>query len=109
MGQEREEYKGRRIELRAPETGDVSMREDEGEAGRKSKPETSPELIIDDTPIEYGQLPDGKYFLREYAYDWRDDLIDLAKGFIDYQIRTDEIKREGDEPREGAVKPKEEK
>lgn len=109
MAQEREEYKGHRIELRAPGTDEMSMREVEPEVGRKSEHKTRRELLIDDTPIRYGQLPDGKYFLQDYAYDWRDDLIDLARGFIDYQIRTDEIRREGGEQRENNAEPKEEK
>lgn len=44
-----------------------------------------PALLIDDVPVSYGQLPGGSYYLHEYAYDWRDDLMDLARGFIDYR------------------------
>lgn len=67
------EYKGHRIELRAREA--------------------EPELLIDDVPVRHGQLPDGKYFLHEYAYDWRDNLMDLAQRFIDYRERADAIRR----------------
>jgi hypothetical protein len=74
MESERQEYEGHRIELR----------EREGE----------PELLIDDVPVRYGQLPDGLYFLHEYAYDWHDNLMDLARAFIDYRHRVDEIRDE---------------
>jgi hypothetical protein len=82
MELERQEYKGHRIELRAREADERRAREAE------------PELLIDDESIGYGQLPDGLYFLHEYAYDWSDDLMDLARRFIDYRSRTDEIRRE---------------
>jgi hypothetical protein len=80
MEPERQEHKGHRIELRAREAG--------------------PELLIDDEPIRYGRLPDGTYFLNEYAYDWRDNLMDLARRFIDYRDRADQIRRER-EPHRG--------
>jgi hypothetical protein len=87
-----EEYKGHRIELHAREA-------------LHSAPEVERqeelELLIDDTPVRYGQLPDGRYFLHEYAYDWRDDLMDLARGFIDYQSGDEEIRRGGREPGRG--------
>lgn len=78
-----EEYKGHRIELRAREAlhaRDVERQEEL-------------ELLIDDRPVRYGQLPDGRYFLHEYAYDWRENLMDLARGFIDYQSGDEEIRR----------------
>ena len=90
-----EEYKGHRIELRAPEA--LRAREVELEVER----EEELELLIDDRPVRYGQLPDGRYFLHEYAYDWRDDLVDLARGFIDYQSGAEEIRRGGREPGRG--------
>jgi hypothetical protein len=74
MQPDRQEYEGYRIELR----------EREGEL----------ELFIDDVPVRYGQLPDGLYFLHEYAYDPRDNLMDLARAFIDYRHRVDEIRDE---------------
>ena len=51
--------------------------------------------------MRYGQLPDGRYALEEYAYDWTDDLIDLAQRFIDYRDRSDEIRRQADSGEEG--------
>lgn len=87
-----EEYKGHRIELRAPESLHSAS-----EAERQEELD----LLIDDRPIRYGQLPDGRYFLHEYAYDWRDDLMDLARGFIDYQSGLEEIRRGGREPGRG--------
>jgi hypothetical protein len=78
-------YKGHRIELRA--------REDERAAEL--------ELLIDGQPVRYGQFPDGRYFLHEYAFDWTDNLMDLARRFIDYRSRTDRIRLER-EPSGGA-------
>ena len=86
-----EEYKGHRIELRARE----ALR------ARDVEPEEELELLINDRPVPYGQLPDGRYFLHDYAYDWRDNLMDLARGFIDYQSRVEEIRRGGREPGRG--------
>jgi hypothetical protein len=86
MEPERQEYKGHRIELRAREADELRA--------HAGEPEAEPELLIDDEPIHYGQLPDGLYFLHEYAYDWRDNLMDLARRFIDYRSRADEIQRE---------------
>lgn len=101
MSQERQEYQGHRIELRSPATAELGVREIGVEA--------EPELLIDDQPIRYGQLQDGQYFLHEYAYDWRDNLMDLARGLIDYRTRasesrpvTDELREREGEPREGA-------
>jgi hypothetical protein len=55
------------------------------------------ELLIDEQPVRYGQLPDGQYALEEYAFDWTDDLMELARRFIDYRERAEEIRREADE------------
>lgn len=87
-----EEYKGHRIELRAPE----ALR-----SARGVERQEELELLIDDEPVRYGQLPDGRYFLHEYAYDWRDDLMDLARGFIDYQGGAEEVRHGGREPGRG--------
>ena len=86
----RQEYKGHRIELRAREGGEVRAREAEREE--------EIELLIDDEPVRYGRLPGGRYALHEYAYDWSDDLMDLARRFIDYRDRANAIRREA-EPR----------
>jgi hypothetical protein len=87
----REEYKGHVIELRVRQAGP----EPEREVG----PEAEAELVIDAEPIRYGQLPDGSYFLQEYAYAWHDNLMDLARGFIDYQDRASAMRR-GSQPGE---------
>ena len=90
MEPERQEYKGHRIELRA--RGAVAL------SGGEVERESATELLINDAKIDYGRLPDGTYFLHEYAYDWTDNLIDLARKFIDYRLKTDEIrlKRQSD-------------
>jgi len=87
MEPESQDYKGHHIELRARAS---DLRTFEAELERE--PEL--ELIIDDKPIKYGQLPDGSYALQEYAYDWHNNLIDLAKKFVDYQETSEKIKRE---------------
>lgn len=74
MKSEHQEYEGHHVELR----------EREGK----------PELLIDDVPIRYGQLPDGSYFLHKYAYDWTTNLMELAQRFIDHQSRANKIGRE---------------
>jgi hypothetical protein len=89
MEPERQEYKGHRIELR-PREGSEGARAREAERGEEL------ELLIDDAPVRYGQLPDGRYALEEYAYDWRDDVMDLARRFIDYRDRAEEIRREAE-------------
>jgi hypothetical protein len=83
MDQDQQEYRGHRVELRA------RTERPEAAEGR----EAGPELLIDGQPIRYGRLPDGRYFLEEYAYDWQESLMELARRFIDYQSRTDEIRR----------------
>jgi hypothetical protein len=86
MEPERQQYKGHRIEVRARRVR---------RARRPSRArEVHPELLIDDEPVRYGQLPDGSYALHEYAYDWHDDLIELAKRFIDYRDTADKRRRE---------------
>jgi len=72
MKGERQKYDGHVIELR--------------------KRDKSPELLIDNTLIRYGQLPGGLYFLHDYAYDWSDNLADLAKKFIDYRRKVEKIR-----------------
>jgi hypothetical protein len=64
----RDEYNGHRIELRQ----------------RKGERE----LLIDNQVIRYGELPGGLFFLYDYAYDWRPDLQDLARRYIDYRSAT---------------------
>lgn len=74
MKREREEYQGHVI----------SLREVEGK----------PELYIDNMPVRYGRLADGQYFLHDYAFDWTDDLIELARRYIDYRRKAEAIRRE---------------
>lgn len=74
MKHEREEYQGHVI----------SLREVEGKL----------ELYIDNMPVRYGQLANGKYFLHDYAFDWTEDLIELARRYIDYRRKAEEIRRE---------------
>jgi hypothetical protein len=88
MEPEREEYKGHRIELR-PREGREAEREEDLDL-------QDLELHIDEQPVRFGQLPDGRYALEEYAFDWSDDLMDLARRFIDYRERAEEIRREAE-------------
>lgn len=81
MKPEHRDYEGRRIELRERE-------------GKR-------ELLIDDQPVRYGQLPNGQYFLRDYAYDWSDDLIEVARRFIKYRQRVDKVRQERSSTRGG--------
>jgi hypothetical protein len=77
MEPQRQEYKGHTIELRAPEGREEEL-----------------ELLIDKQPVRYSQLPDGRYALEEYAYDWHKNLPDLARRFIDYRDKAEQIRRE---------------
>jgi hypothetical protein len=86
MEPERQEYKGHTIELRAPEGRE--------ELGAPEGREEELELLIDNQPVRYGQLPDGRYALEEYAYDWQENLPDLARRFIDYREKAEQIRRE---------------
>jgi len=89
MQPEGQEYKGHRIELRPREGREESR-------AREAEREEERELLIDDQPVRYGQLPDGLYALEEYAFDWTDNLMDLARRFIDYRDRAEEIRREAE-------------
>jgi hypothetical protein len=70
-------FQGHTIELRAPEGREEEL-----------------ELLIDKQPVRYSQLPDGRYALEEYAYDWHKNLPDLARRFIDYREKAEQIRRE---------------
>lgn len=91
MEPQRRDYKGHRIELRARGGHELRARKgrDVDSSGARG-----PRLLIDDEPVPYGRLPDGRYFLPDYAYDWRNDLMELAQRFIDYRDRTETIRRE---------------
>jgi hypothetical protein len=94
MEPERQEYKGHTIELRAPEgREEVRARGGREDVGAR---EEELELLIDNQPVRYGQLPDGRYALEEYAYDWQENLTDLARRFIDYRDKVEQIRREDD-------------
>lgn len=69
-----QEHKGRRVELQTPASDERV-------------------LLVDGEPVPYGRFPDGQYFLREYAYDWSDDLMELATRWIDYRDRVDAARR----------------
>jgi hypothetical protein len=60
-----------------------------------------PELLLDNVPTRYGRLPDGSYFLDDYAYDWSDDLIEVARRYIDYRERLAKVPK-SQKPRKGA-------
>src|SRR5215210_4911391 len=104
MEPERQEYKGHRIELRAREEDEglrAAQPQREGGLGQEELEQEELEqeeleLLIDDRPVRYGRLPDGRYALHEYAYDWQGDLIDLARRFIDYRDKAEEIRREAE-------------
>lgn len=74
MKPEHHDYEGRRIALK----------------DRQGKRE----LLIDDQPVRYGQLPNGEYFLHDYAYDWSDNLVEVARRFIKYRQRVDKVRQE---------------
>lgn len=75
MKPKRQEHEGHRIELRPREGQEAELA-----------------LFIDDILVRHGQLPNGKYFLHKYAFDWRDDLVDLARRFIDHRRRVEETR-----------------
>lgn len=90
MEPERHEYKGHRIELR-PREGREEVRARAAESAEDLKLRDL-ELLIDEQPVRFGQLPDGQYALEEYAFDWTDDLTELARRYIDHRDRAEEIR-----------------
>lgn len=72
-------YEGHQIELKRG--SDVKSSEAESFSAPS---ETSDQLYVDGRNIPYGKLQGGKYYLHDYAYDWDEDLISLAKKYIDY-------------------------
>ena len=83
MEPEHQVYKEHNIELRVRDAGDVRALG----VGQGSEFE----LLIDNEPVEYGQLPSGQYVLRGYAYDPRDNLMALVRAFIDSQEISEKI------------------
>ncbi|WP_433005681.1 hypothetical protein [Kribbella sp. CA-294648] len=80
MGSESRDYKGHRIELASREELDAVHEE-------------GLELRIDGEPVRYGRMPSGRYFMHDYAYDWTDDLFDLAERRIDYEAEAAKVRR----------------
>lgn len=95
MEPERQEYKGHHIELRPREDREEEMRARAAEREEDLELQDL-ELLIDEQPVRFGQLPDGRYALEEYAFDWTDDLMDLAQRYIDYRERAQEIRGEAE-------------
>jgi hypothetical protein len=46
------------------------------------------ELRIDGKQHRFGRLPTGKYFLHDYAYDWHDDLMEVAARYVEHRERV---------------------
>ena len=74
MNRIQDEYQGHKIEIRR--------------IGKKE------ELLIDDISINYGQLSNDLYFLDKYAYDWKDNLLELSRSFIKYRSNVERIRHE---------------
>lgn len=72
MKPEDQAYEGHRIEVRE----------------RRGKSE----LLIDGVPVAYGQLPNGLFFLHDYAYDWHADLMELARRYVTYRRRVNDVR-----------------
>jgi hypothetical protein len=49
------------------------------------------DLVIDGEVVRFGQLIDGSYFLHDYAFDWHEDLLQVARRWIDHRIRARSI------------------
>jgi hypothetical protein len=76
MTTETRKYKGHQIELRMPQSAEPA----------------EPELLIDERPVPYGRLPDGSYYLPDYAFDWGTDLTKLAEHLVDYRSRVEQLR-----------------
>lgn len=81
MKPECQEYEGHRIDIR----------EREGKL----------ELLVDNIPIRYGQMHNGMYFLHNYAFDHTDNLMELARRFVDYRRKVDMIRCEHESEKGG--------
>lgn len=53
-----------------------------------------PQLVVDGLLRRHGVLPDGRFFLRDYAYDPADDLEDLGRRYADHLDRAEELRAE---------------
>lgn len=47
------------------------------------------ELLIDGQPVAFGRLVDGSYVLEDYAYDYTDDVEELARRYLDHRERAE--------------------
>lgn len=88
MEPEHQVYKEHNIELR--------VRADGGMRDLRVEQESEFELLIDNNQVQYGQLPNGQYFLHGHAYDWRDNLMDLGRALIDFREKSEKIRREAE-------------
>ena len=93
MEPQKQEYKGHRIELRAPDEEKARSFHTRSAHASEFTDQPEAELLIDDQPVRYDRLPNGQYFLQDYAYDWHDDLMDVARRFIDHQSAAEEGRR----------------
>jgi hypothetical protein len=60
-------------------------------------------VLIDGESVGHGRLADGSLYLDENAYEWGDDLAELAEKLIDYRDRTRATQRAGPEGRDGTA------
>ena len=80
---ERHEYHGHVIEVVAQhENTERSVSSD------LRRNDEAAELRIDGQTVEYVQLPGGSYALSMYAYDWSEDLVEVARRYVDYKDRV---------------------
>ena len=59
----------------------------------RSGSDSKPDLTIDDRRMDYDQFADGTYFLREDAYRWSNDLLDLGEEHQRYRERVAALHR----------------
>ncbi|ACL65255.1 twin-arginine translocation pathway signal [Anaeromyxobacter dehalogenans 2CP-1] len=64
--------------------------------------EGKPELRIDGRRVAHGRLPNGMYFLDDYAFDWTDDLMELARRYVSHRRRAQQIRARSSASKEGA-------
>ena len=96
MDQTIQQYRDHVIEVRRRAGDDRTLM---NAAGHLAAPDTSQspfELLIDDKPVSYSRLFDGTLYLQENAYEWGDDLVNLAEKLIDFRQRADEARRLGE-------------
>ncbi len=48
-------------------------------------------ILVDGERLHFDQNPDGKFFLHAYAHDPADSPIELARKWIDYEAKVDEV------------------